>query len=315
MPWRALIVGSVGPVAAGVIRAWIGAGNSVAGFWHASSAGFVRRDRRLAWLVPHWSVAASARRHRFPIRRVPRLSTWPQAAAAAEATGADVLISAYFRYLVPGEVLKIFGSRAVNFHPAPLPRYRGPDPVTAMILDRSILTDGGMTLHVLDEVIDHGPIIAREPVALSSDLDVGRYHLDLAQAAARLTAGALQRYLAGEIAPVPQDDGQATYAKPPAESRDLRPDMTADEIRWRCRTLARRRPVRIAGIEPIMITGFRGVIGPPKGEPPTVGVLSVEFDAADARVSLWRKVPGISRIRRLRHLADLAGTLFPSPDY
>jgi len=308
MPWRALIVGSVGPVAAGVVHAWIGAGNGVAGLWHASSPGFVRRDRRLAWLVPRWSVAASARRYRFPIRRVPRLATWPQAAAAAEATGADVLISAYFRYLVPRQVLDIFGPRAVNFHPAPLPRYRGPDPVTAMVLDRSILTDGAMTLHVLNEAFDQGPIVAREPVALSSDLNIGRYYLALAQGAARLTAGALQHYLAGEIAPVPQDDGQATYAKPSDESWDLRPDMTADEIRWRCRTLARRRPIRVAGIESVTVTGFRGIVGPPKRELPTVGGLSVEFDAADARVSLWRKVPGISRIRRLRRLADLAGT-------
>lgn len=308
MPWRALIVGSVGPVAAGVVRAWTGAGNEVAGFWHASSAGFVRRDRRLAWQVPRWSVAASGRRHRFPIRQVPRLATWPQAAAAAEATGADVLISAYFRYLVPGQVLDIFGPRAVNFHPAPLPRYRGPNPIVAMVLDRSILTDGTMTLHILNEAFDEGPIVASEPVALSSDLNVGRYHLALAQAAARLTAGALQRYLAGEIAPVPQDGRQATYARPPAGSCDLRPEMTADEIRWRCRTLARRRPVGIAGIEPIVATGFRGIAGPPKGEPPTVGRLSVEFDAADARVSVWRKWPMMSEVRRLQRLVDLART-------
>jgi methionyl-tRNA formyltransferase len=219
-----------------------------------------------------------------------------------------VLISVYFRYLVPRQVLDIFGSRAVNFHPAPLPRYRGPDPVTAMILDRSILTDGVMTLHVLDEAFDHGPIVAREPVALSSDLNIGRYHIALAQAAARLTAGALQRYLAGEVEPVPQDNGQASYAKPPAERWDLRPDMTADEIRWYCRTLARQRPVRIAGIERVTATGFCGIVGPPTGEPPTVGALSVEFDAADARVSVWRKWLMMSQFRRLQRLANLART-------
>jgi methionyl-tRNA formyltransferase len=308
MSWRALIAGSAAPVAAAVIQAWIGAGNSVAAFWHASPPGYVRRDRRLSWLVPRWSVSALARAHRFPIRRVPRLATWPEAVSAAEATGADVLISVFFRYRLPGEVLDLFGSRAVNFHPAPLPRYRGPNPIVAMVLDRSILTDGGMTLHILNEAFDEGPIVASEPVALSSNLDIARYQLGLAQAAARLTAGALQRYLVGEIVSVPQDHSQATYARPPATSWCLGRDMTTDTVRWQCRTLARQRPLKIAGIDSATATGFRAVLGPPSGEPPTVGVLSVAFDAADARVSVWRKMPATSRIRRLRRLADLART-------
>jgi hypothetical protein len=72
--------------------------------------------------------------------------------------------------------------------------------------------------------------------------------------------------------------------------------------------LARQHPVKIAGLESVRVTGFRGIAGPPKDEPPTVGALSVEFDAADARVSVWRKLPAMSRIRRLRRLADLART-------
>jgi hypothetical protein len=84
--------------------------------------------------------------------------------------------------------------------------------------------------------------------------------------------------------------------------------MTADDIRWHCLTVAKQRPVRIAGIESIVATGFRGIAGPPKGEPPTVGGLSVEFDAADARVSVWRKWPMMSEVRRLQRLVDLART-------
>jgi methionyl-tRNA formyltransferase len=218
------------------------------------------------------------------------------------------LISAYFKYLVPKSMLDVFASRAVNLHPAPLPRYRGPDPIVAMILDRTILTDGAMTLHALNQSFDEGPIIACEPVALSADLDIGGYQLALAQAAARLTGGALQRYLAGELQAVPQDESQATYVKLPPRARDLRPDLTADEIRWRCRTLATLQPIGITGAGPSAAVGFRRIVGPPTGEPPAIGPLSVEFDAADARVSVWRKLPGMSHIRRMRRLADLAGT-------
>jgi methionyl-tRNA formyltransferase len=308
MPWRALIVGAVAPVTAAVIGAWIGAGNSIAAFWHAPAPAAIRRDLRLSWLVPRWSVAAAARKHRFPVLQVPRLATWPDVATEARATGADVLISAYFKYLVPRQVLDAFGSRAVNLHPAPLPRYRGPHPVVAMVLDRSILTDGAMTLHVLNDAFDEGPIVAREPVPLPPGLSLGRYQLALSRAAAHLTGGALQRYLAGDLEAVPQDPGDATYARVQGGARDLLPTMTADEIRWRCRTFATSQPIGIPGVGEAPAVGFRRIVGPPTGDPPVVGPLSVEFDAADARVSVWRKLPGMSKIRRLRRLADLAQT-------
>jgi methionyl-tRNA formyltransferase len=306
---RALFVGSVGPVPAAVMRAWIGAGNSVAAFWRASAPGPIRRDRRLSWIMPQWSLAAMERKYEIPVRDVKRLSTWPEVAEEARATGADVLISVYFRYLIPREVLKVFGPQAVNFHPAPLPRYRGPQPLWAMVLDRTILTEGAMTLHVLGETFDTGPVIARTPVGLPADMNLERYTLQLSQAAARLTDDALMHYLAGELQPEPQDESRATYARPDSSERHLRLDMTVDEIRWRCRTLARVARMGVIGLtDSVKIIGFRAVVGPRTAEPPVIGRWSVEFDAADARVRLWRKLPLNGQLRRIRYLVDLART-------
>jgi len=309
MAWRALIVGSIGPASAAVINAWTEAGNSVAGFWRGStkSRGQIRRDRRLAWLVPRWSIASLARKHGFSVRDVSRLATWPQAAAEAKATGADVLISVYFMYLIPGQVLDHFPSRAVNFHPAPLPRYRGPRPIAAMVRDRSILTDGCMTLHEVNQAFDEGPIIAREPVAFPADLSIARYNLDLARAAARLTGGALQRYLDGELTAVPQDDRLASYAghEPAAP---LSAEMTVDEIRWQCHTTARTRPIAIEVEGSPGAVGFERVVGPPTGEPPAVSLLSVEFDARDGRVRVRRKPPFNRQYRKVRDLVAFART-------
>jgi methionyl-tRNA formyltransferase len=256
-------------------------------------------------MLPRWSVSALASEHGFALRDVSHLTSWPHAAAAADATGADVLISVYFRYLIPQEVLEVFPSRAVNFHPAPLPRYRGPSPILAMMLDRSILTDGCMTLHALNHAFDAGPIIAREPVALSPDLNIRRYNLELAQAAARLTGGPLQRYFAGELTGLTQDESRATFARPGSHELCLSPDLTAEEIRWRCQTLAKVRPLRIDGVG-VTATGFHDIVGPRTGERPAVGLLSVEFDASDARVRVWRKPPFNRHIQKLRNFIELA---------
>lgn len=308
MAYRALVVGSFGVVPAAAIRGWIDAGHDIAAFWHPSSptSGPVRRDRRLSRLMPRWSISALGRKHRFPIREVPRLASWPQAASEARATGADVLISVYFRYLIPGDVLDVFANRVVNLHPAPLPRYRGPHPIFAMVLDRSILTDGAMTLHGLNTRFDEGPIIANEPVAFPTDLNLRRYDLGLAKAAAHLTADALPAFLAGGLRSVPQDEDQATYERVSADMLALGPEQTVDEIRWRCATLAKVTPVKLACVEGLVATGFLGIVGPPRGNPPTIGRFSIEFDAADARVRVRRKLPLTSPYRRLHRLAVLA---------
>jgi hypothetical protein len=42
--------------------------------------------------------------------------------------------------------------------------------------------------------------------------------------------------------------------------------------------------------------------------PPAIRPLSVDFDVADARIRLWRKLPLTRHLQRLRALLLLAGT-------
>jgi methionyl-tRNA formyltransferase len=306
----ALFVGSFNPSAIAVMRAWLAAGHRIQAFWRGvtPTPGPVRRDRRLSVVLPRWSVAALAREHGFPVRDVSRLSSWPDAEKEARATGADVLISVYFPFVVPPAVLDIFGARALNFHPAPLPRYRGPSPVPAMILDRSILTDGAMTLHVMTQGLDEGPIVARRPVPFPDDLSLDGNALALARAAGWLARESLPRYLAGDLPATPQDTSQASYAKVMPADMALSARLSADEIRWRCRVFGADRTLQIDGLDRVRVTGFAGILGPATGRAPEVGPLSVAFDAADARVRLRRKLPMVRQIRRLRRFVLLART-------
>ena len=296
--------------AVAAMRAWFAAGHRIVAFWRGltPTQGPVRRDRRLSRVLPRWSITALAREHGFPIRDVPRLSSWPHAEREARASGADVLVSVYFPFLIPKDLLDVFAARAVNFHPAPLPRYRGPSPVQAMVLDRSILTDGAMTLHVLTPQLDEGPIVARQAVPFPEDLSLGRYALALAQAAGRLAGDSLPRYLAGDLGVVPQNAAEATYVKVTHTDMELTSQLSADEIRWRCQIFGRNRPLRIAGLDRLQVRGFAGVLGPPTSMPPAIGPFSVGFDAADARIRLWRKLPLVRQMQRGRAFLMLART-------
>jgi folate-dependent phosphoribosylglycinamide formyltransferase PurN len=306
---RALIVGAFRPVAAAVIGRWIAAGNEVAEFWYSGRMlhGQRRRDARLRWVAPRWSVTAQSRKYKFPFVEVPRLATWPQAVARAKATRADVLISVYFAWVVPPEILALFPRRAVNFHPAPLPRHRGPNPIAAMVMDRSIKTDGAMTMHLMSERLDEGDIVAQRAVRFPPDDDLFQYNLGLARAAAGMTADDLPRFLDGTLAATPQNPSIASYHRPTNVDMRISARQSAEEVRWRCETLGMQAPIEIEGIPGARVIGFSGVTGSPTGKPPHKGAFTIEFDAADARVRVSRNHSLLRLGRRVGQMVRLAG--------
>lgn len=77
---------------------------------------------------------------------------------------ADFIVSFGYRHIISGEILARFGERAVNLHVSYLPWNRGADPNLWSFLDD---TPKGVTIHVIDEGLDTGPIIAQREVNYS----------------------------------------------------------------------------------------------------------------------------------------------------
>jgi methionyl-tRNA formyltransferase len=71
--------------------------------------------------------------------------------------------------IVPQMVLGRLGYGAYNFHPGP-PQYPGWAPAHFALYDRA--TEFGVTLHVMVERVDAGPIIDVAPFPISADLGV-----------------------------------------------------------------------------------------------------------------------------------------------
>jgi len=87
------------------------------------------------------------------------LRAWPEAVARAEMAAADVLLNLLGLQIIPGRLLDHFAGRALNLHPALLPRFRGPCPRLAMLAEGRSHDAGGVCLHVLTEGVDEGPIV------------------------------------------------------------------------------------------------------------------------------------------------------------
>ncbi|MFA5967618.1 MAG: methionyl-tRNA formyltransferase [Patescibacteria group bacterium] len=122
----------------------------------------------------------------------------------------DVIIVAAYGKILPQEILDIPAHGIVNIHGSLLPKYRGASPIAAAILNGDTIT--GVTLMKIDATMDTGPIIAvSEPVPIKdTSTQLALSHV-LAKVGADLLQQNLIPYLEGEIAPISQDDSQATY--------------------------------------------------------------------------------------------------------
>jgi methionyl-tRNA formyltransferase len=124
------------------------------------------------------------------------------------AYGFDLLVCCSYSMLIRPEMLQAVGGRAVNVHAALLPRNRGPNPIQWAIIRDEPVT--GVTLHVMDDGIDTGPVIAQieDPVR---DSDTWVTVSERLHAAMRgLLADQLPDVLAGPVAARRQDEAAAT---------------------------------------------------------------------------------------------------------
>jgi phosphoribosylglycinamide formyltransferase-1 len=83
---------------------------------------------------------------------------------AADAAGAEALILAGFMRILGAEAVRRFPDRILNTHPALSPAFPGAHAIRDA-LDYGVKVTG-VTVHFVDEQVDHGPIIAQEAVVI-----------------------------------------------------------------------------------------------------------------------------------------------------
>lgn len=84
------------------------------------------------------------------------------AIAAAEESGAESLVLAGFMRILAPVAVRRYRNRILNIHPSLLPAFPGAHAVAQALAHGVKVT--GVTVHFVDEEVDHGPIIAQRPV-------------------------------------------------------------------------------------------------------------------------------------------------------
>ncbi len=123
----------------------------------------------------------------------------------------DVGVVASFGKIIPKNILKVFPFGIINIHPSLLPKYRGPTPIQSTILNNETTT--GATIFIIDELMDHGPIIGQISTPIDVNDDFNSLKQKLGLLGAKLITNLLPDYLNHKIAIKPQEEELATYTK------------------------------------------------------------------------------------------------------
>jgi hypothetical protein len=306
---RILVLGSLIPQTARTVWSLLAAGHEIAELWLGknSCGAWRRRDWRLKWLAPTWSIEAAVRSWGVHVRHVGPLALAPGTVELGCRPDIDAVLGSCFMYRVPPQMLDYYHGRVCNLHPALLPRYRGPRPMTSMVANEE-LECSGMSLHVMTPKFDAGAVISQERVAWPADGWYRTWEADLAEAAGRLAAEALPRFLAGSLSATPQC-GPATYIrKLPTGSLVLDRRVNERRARWLSGSLGRVMPLSVPTCHGSLEVGpFLETLGPATGDGPVVRWRRIECDVADARIALRRWDHIHRNSERVRELASLAG--------
>ncbi len=131
--------------------------------------------------------------------------------SALRALGADAFVIVAYGRIIPKSILELPRLGCVNVHPSLLPRWRGPSPMPSEIAAGDVET--GVSVMLLDETMDTGPLLAVERIPVAPDETAPSLEAKVLAVGTPLLLKALKAYAAGKIKPVPQAADGATVCK------------------------------------------------------------------------------------------------------
>jgi methionyl-tRNA formyltransferase len=121
----------------------------------------------------------------------------------------DILVSFAYGKIFGPKFLGLFPLGGINIHPSLLPKYRGPTPIPAAIINQD--TETGITIQRLAAEMDSGDILVQEKLPLNGRETTASLSETMARKAAELLPAALRGIAAGTLQARAQDHSAATY--------------------------------------------------------------------------------------------------------
>ena len=123
----------------------------------------------------------------------------------------ELMVVVAYGFILPTALLQVPSLGCINIHFSLLPRWRGAAPVARAIEAGD--TETGVTLMMIDEGLDTGPILAQARIPVDSRDTTVSLEAKLADVGSKLLVQSLNDLKSMPFKPVSQDESGATYAK------------------------------------------------------------------------------------------------------
>lgn len=155
-------------------------------------------------------VSVLAKKHNFPLEKPTTLKE-PEFIEKVRSYKPDLFVVVAYGKIIPQEILNLPAKGAINIHGSLLPKYRGASPIHSALLHGD--TETGITIMLMDEKMDHGPILAMDAVQIDSNDMFEDLEKKLLNLANKMIAPTINDFLSNKIVAKEQDHDQATFCK------------------------------------------------------------------------------------------------------
>jgi len=153
-------------------------------------------------------VCCEAKRLGLPVWQPERVNH-PDFVGFLRSLQCDVIVVAAYGQILKRDLLSLPPLGCINVHASLLPQYRGPDPIRWTLLNGEEVT--GVTIMLMDEGVDTGPILAQESLPILPEDTYASLTEKLGTLGGKLLREVLPAWKEGRITPRPQE-GEPSYA-------------------------------------------------------------------------------------------------------
>ena len=179
------------------------------------SASYARPVVPMLNTISSHSLMQLAWTHSIPLWEVTRLSD-PETVATLAAYQPDIVCVSCFSQRIPRLILEIPRLGSLNVHPSLLPANRGPVPLFWTFREGREQT--GVTIHLMDEGLDKGDILAQRIVPVPTGMCYSELESQCAQVGGTLVSQVAWELFQGRAVRKPQDEAQSSYHSFPEEA-------------------------------------------------------------------------------------------------
>ncbi len=225
-PLRALLEAGI-EVCAVVVPASQSVVQNLPAIWQRERPQAVRSVLPVLHSSLHTSLLQLAWERQIPVWEVQHLSD-PESIGVLAGYQPDMICVVCFSKRIPRVILDIPRLGCLNVHPSLLPANRGPEPLFWTFREGDRRT--GVTIHLMDEGMDTGAIVAQEVVEVPEGISYAQLEARCAVPGGRLLARSVWDLYSGLATPVAQDETKSSYHGFPSDD-----DFVVPATEWSAR--------------------------------------------------------------------------------